>query len=83
MYNINTWEVDLKQCYRREFLKYFETNYKQSSTMAMTETAMPIESKCYRRISKAMARFSGNIPDSFKLNDAKCYLAEGKHIDHI
>ena len=83
MYDVNTWEVNLKQHYYREFLEYFKTNYKHSSTTAITEIAMLIESKSYRWISKVMARFSGDILDSSKLNDTEYYLAKGKHIDYI
>ena len=51
--------------------------------MVIIETAIPIESKYYRWISKVMARFLGNIPDLSKLNNTKYYLAKDKHIYYI
>ena len=48
------------------------------STKKLIETAVPIESKYYKWISKVIARLLGNILDLFKLNDTKYYLAKSK-----
>ena len=79
IYNINIQKVN----YYKEFLEYFETNYKQSSTIAIIETVMLIESKYYRQISKVITRFLGNILDLSKLNDTEYYLTENKYINYI